>query len=417
MPSPKAVTLLCSMHIGAPARPVVKVGERVNVGTLVAEPAEGISSPVYSSVSGTVKKIEDVIVASGAAVPAIIIESDGAMTPDPYICPVVVESRDEFIEAVKNSGTVGLGGAGFPAHVKLNVSEGVEIEELIINCAECEPYITSDTRTMIDKTDDMAFGIEQIMKFLNIKKAIIGIENNKKSAIVAMRRLASSIDGVSVTVLPSSYPQGAEKVMIYNLTGKVVPAGKLPIHVGTLVCNCTTVAAIGNYIKTGMPLVSKCITVDGSGVHNPKNVIVPVGTAISEVVDFCGGFVGTPGKIIYGGPMMGIAVADVNSPVLKNTNAIIVFDEKDAVKKDQTQCIRCGSCASHCPYSLTPFAFAKAYRNKDVDTLRRLRVDICMECGCCAYVCPANIPLVQLHKLSKTMLREATVKEKEGAEK
>lgn len=414
MPSPSYVTLVTSMHIGAPARPVVKVGEKVNVGTLVAEGVGAVSSPIYSSVSGTVKKIEDVTVASGQKVPAIIIESDGAMTPDVYISPFEINSKDELIEAIRNSGVVGLGGAGFPTHVKFNVPDGTVIDELIINCAECEPYITSDTRTMLDKSEDMAFGIEQIMKHLDIKKVIIAIEDNKKSAIESMRRMANSIEGATISVIKSRYPQGAEKVLIYHTTGKVVPAGKLPLHVGTLVCNCTTVAAIGSFIKTGMPLVNKCVTVDGGAVREPKNVIVPIGTSIKDVIEFCGGFSAAPGKIIYGGPMMGISVPDVESPIMKNTNAILVFDEKEGIQKEQTQCIRCGACASHCPYNLTPFAFAKAYRNSDVEALRSLRVDICMECGCCAFVCPANIPLVQMHKLSKDMLRAADKKEKEG---
>ena len=250
-------------------------------------------------------------------------------------------------------------------------------------------------------------------KYLGIKKVILGIEKNKAKAIEKMRTLEQKDDKFKVQVLKDLYPQGGEKVLIYHTTGKVVPAGKLPIDVGCIVCNSTTMAAIGKYLKTGMPLVSKCVTVDGSAVKEPKNVIVPIGTPLKDVFEFCGGFKSEPAKVIYGGPMMGIAVPDMDVPVLKNTNALLALDEKEAAPAKTTACIRCGACANHCPFRLNPAAMAKAYERNDMEALEELRVDICMECGCCSFICPAHRPLVQTHKLAKAALREAAQKAKE----
>lgn len=294
IPSPKSVTIICSMHIGKPATPTVKVGDAVKVGQLIAEQNGFISSPVHASISGTVKKIEDALTSQGTYVPAITIESDGLMTADESIVPPAVNSREDFISAVKNSGIVGLGGAGFPTYVKLDPKQNVDT--LIINGAECEPYITSDSYTMISKAALISQFFELMKKYIGIKKIIIGIEKNKPDAIEVMEKLAESDPAVTVKTLPSSYPQGAEKVLIYNTTGRTVPAGKLPADVGCIVCNCTTAASVSEYINTGMPLVRKCITVDGSAVKNPRNVIVPIGTSLSDVFDFCGGFSETPEK-------------------------------------------------------------------------------------------------------------------------
>lgn len=411
MPVPATVTIPVSQHIGAPAKPVVKVGDKVFVGTLIAEQNGYISAPVHSSVSGTVKKIEDITLSSGGAAPAIVIESDGLMSADENITPPTVNSREELVEAIKACGLVGLGGAGFPTYVKFSADPD-KIEELIINGAECEPYITSDTRTMIDRVDDIRFGLENLMRHLGIKKVIICIEDNKREAIASMQKMAADMDGVSVKVLKSKYPQGGEKVMIYHATGKVVPGGKLPIDVGSIVCNCTTLAEIGRYLKTGMPLVEKCVTVDGACVNEPKNVIAPIGASLEDVFAFCGGFGRDPYKVLYGGPMMGIAVPDLTAPILKNTNAIIALDSKEGRLPKVTPCLRCGSCTNTCPFGLNPAAIADALRLGDVELLRKLRVDLCMECGCCAYYCPANRPLVQNNKLGKTLLREAAAKEK-----
>lgn len=409
--APGFVTLPMSMHIGAPAKPIVKVGDHVDVGTLVAEQNGKISSPVYASVSGTVKKIEDILLSNGSAAPAITIESDGLMTADPSIVPPVVTNREELIAAIQKSGLVGLGGAGFPTYVKFDV-DPERIEEFIINGAECEPYITSDTRTMLDRVADMQYGIEMLQKHLGIRKVLICIENNKKEAISSMQKMAAAMAGVSVKVLSSKYPQGGEKVMIYHATGKVVPGGKLPIDVGCIVSNCTTVAEIGKYLKTGMPLVERTVTVDGGVVRRPQNITLPIGTSLADAFAACGGLTAEPGKVLYGGPMMGIAVPDMNVPILKNTNAILALSAKEAKLPKVTPCIRCGACTNHCPFGLNPAAIAEALRLGEIETLKKLRVDLCMECGCCAYYCPANRPLIQNNKLGKAALRDAAAKEK-----
>lgn len=414
MPVPKTVSIPMVMHIGKPAKPVVKAGDHVDIGTLIAEQDGFISSPIHSSVSGTVTKITDMLVSTGAFVPAVVIESDGENTKAD-LTPPVINSKEDFIEAVKKSGLVGLGGAGFPTYVKFNTDK--PIEHFIINGTECEPYITSDTRTMIDDADDIAEAIEIVDKYLNVGQFIIGIEKNKKEAIEKMNAIAAKNSKVVVKVLPSRYPQGGEKVLIFNTTKKTVKAGKLPIDVGCIVCNCTTMAFITKYIKTGMPLVEKTITVDGACVKEPKNVIVPIGTALKDVFDFCGGFKEEPQKILYGGPMMGISVPNADVPVLKQTNAILALNKKEVYAPKQTACIRCGTCLNTCPLGINPEAIARAYDLRDMPKLKKAGIEVCMECGCCAYNCPASRPLVQINKMAKIAYREYKLEQEKEANK
>ena len=417
MDPPKTVTVPMSMHIGAPCKPVVKAGQEVFVGTLIGEAGGFVSAPIHSPVSGKVLKVTDLLLSSGSTAPAVVIESDGLMTPDPALQPPAVDSRESLLEAIKQSGVVGLGGAGFPTHVKFNV-DPARIEYLIINGAECEPYITSDTRTMLDRVDDMKRALEAMKKYFGIKNIVIGIESNKKEAIASMRKLMQeTCEGCTFTVksLPAVYPQGGEKVLIYHTVGRVVPVGKLPIDVGCIVVNCTTVAAIGEYMATGMPLVSKCVTVDGGAVKEPKNVIVPIGTAIADVFEFCGGLTEAPDKVLYGGPMMGVSVPDTTAPILKNTNAVLALTKKETKLPKTTNCIRCGSCLNTCPFGLSPAQIARAYDKRDAVALNSLSVNACMECGCCSFVCPANRPLVQTNKLAKQFLREEKAKEEAKA--
>lgn len=410
MPAPKSVTLPMSMHIGAPAKPTVKIGDIVKVGTPIAEGVGALSSPIFSSVSGKVTKISDILLSNGNTSAAVTIESDGEMQADPSLCPPDVQSAEDLIEAIRKSGVVGLGGAGFPTYVKFRV-DPARIEYLVINGAECEPYITSDSNTMTTRADDMETALNAMKKHFGIKRIVIGIEKNKKSAIASMQRLSKRIEGMEVQVLPQIYPQGGEKVLVYHTVRRVIPAGKLPIDVGCIVCNCTTLAAIGFYLKSGMPLVKKCVTVDGACVKEPKLVIVPIGTPISDVFDFCGGFTDAPAKILYGGPMMGITVPDLTAPILKNTNAILALSVKEARLPKTTACIRCGSCTNGCPFGLAPASIMAAYKKKDSALLEKLQVQTCMECGCCSFNCPANQPLVQTNKLAKAFLKEQQIKE------
>ncbi len=409
---PTTVTIPMSMHIGRPATPTVKVGDTVFVGTKLGEADGRISSCIFSSVSGKVVKIADYLAADGSTVPAVVIESDGEMTVDPSVTPPAVNSKEELIAALRESGIVGLGGAGFPTHVKLDVDPG-QIEYLIINGAECEPYITSDTVTMLTRADDMKHALLELNRLLGIKNVVIGIESNNGAALAAMREMAKSVDSLSVKVssLKAIYPQGGEKVLVYHTTKRKIPTGKLPIDVGCVVINCTTLAAIGEYLKWGMPLVRKCVTVEGGAVRHPQNVIAPIGTALHDLFEFCGGLGEHPAKIIYGGPMMGITVPTADYPLLANTNAVLALTAKEAWLPKTTACIRCGACVNTCPFGLAPANIAEAFERKDVEALAELSVNTCMECGCCSFICPANRPLAQINKLSKQLLREQKKKE------
>jgi len=405
----KRVTIPMVMHIGAPAKPIVKKGDEVKIGDLIGEQNGFVSSPVHSSISGKVVSVEDIILSNGKPCPAVTIESDGQSAVSEDIKVPTVKSREDLIECMKNSGIVGLGGAGFPTYVKFATDK--KIEYLVINGAECEPFITSDSVTMTENADDIFDAIKILVKYFEIENVVIGIENNKKKAIETITEKASELSNVAVKILPSVYPQGGEKVLVYHTTGRVIPLGKLPIDVGAVVCNSTTIATFGKYLKTGIPLVEKCITVDGGAVNEPKNVIAPIGTPLGDLFEFCGGFKTEPKKVLYGGPMMGITVPDLQAPVLKNTNAVLAFDEKQAREPKTTACIKCGACANICPFSIDPTKIAKSLRENDFVTLKKVGAELCMECGCCSFVCPAKRPIVQNNRLAKIALREAAAKE------
>lgn len=405
MAAPKTVTIPTFMHIGTPAALTVKVGDKVKVGTLIAEAEGKISSPVHSSVSGTVKKLGEIILPNGKSAPAVTIESDGLMEAESFTAPTVT-SREEFIEAVKASGSVGLGGAGFPTYYKLDV-DPKRIDAVIINGAECEPYITSDDYTMVNRAEDIKGGILAMREYLGVKKFVIGIEVNKPEAISAMRAIAQDVPELEVKPLPSVYPQGGEKVLVYHTMGRVIKVGQLPIDQGCIVLNCTTVATIGKYLKDGMPLVSKCVTVGGGAVCEPSNVIVPIGASVEDVFSVAGGFKEQPAKVISGGPMMGITLPGTGYPVTKQTNGLLALTEKEAKLPKTTNCIRCGTCTNTCPFGIAPAEIEKSLRKKDAERLEQLNVNACMECGCCSFVCPANRPLSQTNRLAKLFLREA----------
>ena len=368
MPVPATVTIVMSQHIGAPCTPCVKAKDQVFVGTLVGESTAFMSAPIHSSVSGTVKKIDTVLMPNGTKAQAIVIDTDGEQTVDPAIQPPVVNSKEEFIEAVKQSGLVGLGGAGFPAHIKLNPKD--KIEYLCINAAECEPYI-------------------------------------KPEAIKLMQEKTAQMSNVEVVSLPSRYPQGAEKVLIEQCTGRQVPPGKLPSDVGCIVMNVASAGFLGGYLKNGIPLTTKRVTVDGSAITEAKNVRVPIGAPIKDIIAFCGGYKGTPAKLISGGPMMGTALMTDDFPVLKQNNAFLAFDEAEAKSLEPTACISCGRCVNACPMNLMPTKLEAATIYKRVDDLKKYSVMTCMECGCCAFVCPANRKLVQSMRIGKAILRNA----------
>lgn len=414
LPLPASVTIPMSMGIGAPAKPVVKPGDAVKVGQMIAEAGGFVSANIHSGVSGTVKKIGEMMGAMGRSMQTVEITVDGLQEVSEDLHAPEIHSLEDLLKAVKDSGVVGLGGAGFPTMVKLSVKDIEQVRYICVNGAECEPFITSDTRTMLDRTDDMMTAARLLVQFFKPEKMIFGIEKNKPDCIKVMRDAIQNEPLMEVQALPSMYPQGGEKVLIYHTTGGIVPEGKLPLDAGVLVLNVTTLAVIGQYIKTGMPLVEKVVTVNGSAVKEPKNVIVPIGMLMKDVFEAAGGFKEEPGKILYGGPMMGVSVPDMEQPVLKTTNAILAFNKKDSVLPEPSACIRCGKCVQHCPLHLMACAVERAYEKGNMERLDELKINLCMECGCCSFGCPAHRPLVQTNKLAKAQLM-AWKKAKEAA--
>lgn len=411
MPAPQQVILPMQQNIGAPCTPVVKVGDVVSVGQLIGDSDKFVSAPIHASVSGKVTKIAAQRVANGSMVQSVTIESDGEMRLYEGLKAPKIETREDFIKAVRDSGLVGLGGAGFPTHVKLGFKPDSGVDTLIINAAECEPYITVDHRECVDNSWDVLSGVYAVKEILGFKNVYIAIEDNKCDAFKALQKVADDDadfdDSVKLMVLKSSYPQGAEKVLIESVTGRRVPPGKLPSDVGVVVMNVASVSFLGRYLKTGKPLVSRSLTVDGSAIKEPKNVRVPIGTKISDIIEFCGGFKQEAKKIIGGGPMMGMALANIDVPLLKNNNAVLAFAEDTVKQKAERACIRCGKCAEACPMSLVPTNLEKLAKLKKVDELVANGAMVCMECGSCSFVCPSGRPLVQYMRLAKTTVREA----------
>lgn len=409
MKTPAMVYISMAQHIGVPCKPLVAEGEKVAVGQPIGDSDAYVSAPIHASVSGTVERISKIRSATGGHDTVIEIKSDRKQTPWEGIAVPQPSSHEEFVHAIRNSGLVGLGGAAFPTHVKYNPKNLDQLDTLIINGAECEPFITSDYRTMMEDTEDIISGIQIVSKFLDIERVCIGIESNKPKAIELFNKIIQEreLSHMMVSTLPSTYPQGAERVLIYETTGRTMNAGVLPAELGVLVSNIATIAFVGQYFRTGMPLVSKKLTVDGTAVKKPANLKVPIGTPLSDLAEACGGYRGKPEKIIMGGPMMGRTVFSDSVPVLKNNNAILFFTGKQAVIPADTHCIRCGRCFYACPFDLMPFAMARAYDHREISELERLRVMQCMECGSCSFVCPARIPLSFMNKIGKELVKEA----------
>ncbi len=414
MPAPEKVTIPLQMHIGAPCQPTVSVGDKVRVGDVIGDSDAFVSAPIHASVSGTVSKLGSITMPAGNTVSTVEITSDGMMEWAEVAPPQVTDLKS-FIAAVRKSGLVGLGGAGFPAHVKLSVPPEKKVDTLVINAAECEPYITSDHREMIENSWDVLSGIYAVRELLGIKNVLIGIESNKPDCIELLSRMVDDEkrdpnDEIRIVKLRTDYPQGAEKMLIRACTGREVPAGGLPADTGCIVMNVTSIAFLARYLKTGKPLVSKRITVDGSAVARPCNVIVPIGTSVADVMEYCGGYRETPKKLLYGGPMMGITLPNDSLPIIKNTNAIIALNESDATPPREDACIRCAACAYNCPMGLMPVKLAVAAVNDDVETLSKFGIMSCIECGSCTFVCPANRNVLQRIRLGKTIFRERTAK-------
>lgn len=401
-PLPKSVVIPMSQHMGAPCNCLVKKGDNVTVGQKIGDSEAFMSAPVHSSVSGTVSDVIDYLLPNGSVCKAAVIDTDGDQTLCPDIKKPSITDRASFIAAIKESGLTGLGGAGFPTHIKLNFDASkTPIDTLVINAAECEPFITSDYRELIEHTDDVLEGIKLVQKHLGIAKCKLCIEENKPDAIRLMQEKTAKDNSIDIVSLPSTYPQGAEKVIVYSATGRIVAEGELPSHQGVMVMNVSTAGFIYRYSQSGVPLVTRRITLDGDCVSKNKgNYYVPVGTRVSELLSHGGAE--KAGKVLYGGPMMGMCLYDTDQPVTKTTNAILAF--KEGRLPETTACIRCGRCVRTCPLSLMPLMIEKAYKEKDVEELKKLKVMLCMNCGCCSYACPAKRPLAEINQLAKGLI-------------
>lgn len=411
---PKELVFPVSMHIGKPAKPVVEVGDEVKIGTLLAEADGKISAPVHSSVSGKVIKIEKRQTQSGMA-DCIVIENDGK---DTFIDSIKeqeeISDPKVILEKVVSAGIVGMGGASFPTAVKLDPPPGSTIDTLIVNGAECEPYSTSDYRVMLEHTDEIIKGIDVVRKLLpKLKIVYIAVEDNKQEAIRTLSDAVKDFTDITVKTLRTMYPQGSEKNLIKNLTGREVRPGGLPSEVGTLVMNISTVRAVYRAVKLGEPLYQRVISVSGSPVKEPRNLLVRIGTPVESLLHDCGGFKEDPAKILSGGPMMGRALADVSVPIVKAMTAITVLNAKEAKTGEESDCIMCSECINVCPVNLQPILISEAFKRGDVDKAKALGAMDCIECGNCSYICPSKIPLLENIREAKAAIKAQ--QQKEGA--
>ena len=415
------VSIPLMQNIGSLCEAIVKAGQRVCVGEKIAEPKGYVGAPVHASVSGTVLSIRDMPHVTGQFVPHVIIENDHRDERYGGLKPYTLEealrlSSEELLDIVRQAGIVGAGGATFPTHVKLNIQKDKHIDTLLINGAECEPFITADYRDMIENPDGIVNGIAVAMRILGVGKAVIGVEDNKPEAMEAMGKAARAFEGISVAALRTKYPQGSEKHLIEAVLKRRVSSGKLPMDAGCVVCNVGTCAAIAEAVLTGMPMISRVTTVTGS-VVNPQNLRIRIGTAFEKAVAACGGYAGEPFKLISGGPLMGVAQSDDSVCVVKGTSAILVLGAEHA-SDAELNCVRCGKCVTVCPMGLVPCSIDLWSRNADWDRTEDYLANNCIECGCCSYICPSKRHLVQSIRIAKAELlkrqRERAAKVQEG---
>lgn len=404
-PMPDKLVIPMCQHMGAVCEELVKKGDKVLRGQKIGDSASFMSCPVHAPTSGTITDIIEYLPSNGRTCKALVLEPDGENTVSDEVKPPEVSDRASFIKAVRESGCCGLGGAGFPTHVKLGYDpEKNKVDSLVINAAECEPYITSDYRELMESTDDVLEGIREIMKYLEIPNCYVCIENNKPRAIKLIEEKKND-DRIKVVSLKSEYPQGAEKVIAFSATGRIVREGELPLNQGMIVTNVSTVGFIHRYLKTGMPLVARRLTIDGDLVKKPMNVKALIGTSTAWLLEQAQADVEHAYKILSGGPMMGSCLMSVDTPVIKTNNAVLVLSEP--ARSVQTACIKCGRCIKACPLGLMPTELEKAYKANDAEALKKLSLSLCMNCGSCSYVCPAKRDLAQTNQLAKALIAPA----------
>ncbi len=409
LPPPSEIHIPMSQHIGAHCKVAVKVGDRVFRGQVVGEVKEGLGCPVHSSVSGTVKAVKSYNNAQGKPVETVVIENDGLYENSPELHPcekkLTETTTEEIIEVIKNAGISGMGGATFPTYAKLQSAIG-KVDRLIINAAECEPFITANHRLMLERPGEIINGTKILLKALGLRHADIAVEDNKLDAVRKLEEKLGDGKMISVCVMRTKYPQGDERQLIYALTGRELPQGRLPADVGCVIFNVETCAAIYRAFAQGMPLIERMVTVTGDCVVTPKNLLCPIGATYKDLIDFCGGLKKEPKKIINGGPMMGFAQWDINAPVTKGTSAILVFSEEmNYETPEDFACIRCGRCVRNCPMHLMPNYLAQYSMKKRYLETEQFDVNSCVECGTCSYNCPGKVPIVQYIRVAKGMLK------------
>lgn len=411
LPPPQLVILPVSMHIGAPCQPLVAPGDHVFMGQMIASSPAAVSAPVHATISGTVKSVGPMDHPNGAKITSIVIENDFKDELDPSIAPIDHSSMspEQMIECIKQAGIVGHGGAAFPTHFKLSSALG-KVDTVIVNGAECEPYLTSDHRILLEYPWEVVAGIQIILKILDIKNAYLGVEINKTNAFSGITACLPADGSIKLVPLMTKYPQGAEKQLIRSVTGREVPSGKLPADAGCAVFNVDTAAAVYRLFNSGMPMLRRIVTVSGPDMALPKNVEARIGTPIKDLVEFCGGFIAPPTKLLMGGPMMGTALFSDEIPIIKGTNGILAFAETSPLHLSDPKCIRCGRCVTDCPMQLVPTYIYQSFMAGRIDECKTYDPLDCIECGVCSYTCPAKIPLTQGIRTAKQQIIAASRK-------